>query len=336
MAAKPSESLNALEQDILQNGSDYNFFQAYRLLESVNQAYPVSARRPARKIEVRPELSLGYTEQDISQIKALDKNRGYEIISQLPGLYGVASPLPDFYNEELLDNEWDEHDAPREFLDIIHKQLFPKLYQAWRLYKLNLNTVERSNDSYWNLLFSLLGDPNIENNGLKDLKLRYFSLFANKERSKEGLRIIISDFLDIESIEIQEFNKQQVSIKPSLRCQIGAQNHQIGVAHLGSKITDQSLKVTAVATGISEQKYKALISNQEKLDTLKALLKEYLKKPLQLELLLNVDVNEAQVCLGQSWNRLGITSNLATNNQPSASNGLVSSSIRPIVIELLN
>ncbi|MFT6260720.1 MAG: type VI secretion system protein ImpH [Bermanella sp.] len=333
MAAKPSESLRQLEQDILENGTEYNFFQAYRLLESVNETYPVSARRPARKIEVRPELSLGYTEQDISKINALDKNRGYEIISQLPGLYGVASPLPDFYNEELLDNEWDEHEAPREFLDIIHKQLFPKLYQAWRLYKLNLNTVERSNDSYWNLLFSLLGDPNIENNGLKDLKLRYFSLFANKERSKEGIRILISDFLDLDNIEIQEFNRQEVNISESLRCRLGEKNHQIGVAHIGSKILDQSLRVTAVANNISELQYKTLNEDTVKLDTLKQLLTEYLKKPLQLDLKLNVDVTESSICLGKSWNQLGITSNIGT---PSDSKKSTNPVARPITIRLLD
>lgn len=333
MATKPSESLIQLEQDILENGSEYDFFQAYRLLESVNHTYPVSSRRPARKIEVRPELSLGYTEQDISRIVSLDKNQGYEIISQLPGLYGVASPLPDFYNEQLLDNEWDEQEAPREFLDIIHKQLFPKLYQAWRLYKLNLNTVERSNESYWNLLYSLLGDPNIENNGLKDLKIRYFSLFANKERSKEGVRILISDFLDIENIEIQEFRCQQVNINESLRCRIGYQNNQIGVAHLGSKILDQSLKISAVATNIPEQQYREIESNTEKMNTLKQLLTEYLKKPLQIDLVMHVVIKEFQVCLGDSWNQLGVTSNLA---MPTDNNFSNKTAMRPINIALLD
>lgn len=333
MAAKPSESLKQLESDILESGSEYNFFQAYRLLESVNQTYPVSARRPARKIEVRPELSLGYSEQDISKINALDKNRGYEIISQLPGLYGVASPLPDFYNEELLDNEWDEHEAPREFLDIIHKQLFPKLYQAWRLYKLNLNTVERSNDSYWNLLFSLLGDPNIENNGLKDLKLRYFSLFANKERSKEGLRILISDFLDIDNIKIEEFNRQEVSISEGLRCRLGEQNNQIGVAHIGSRILDQSLRVTAVADNIPEHQYHELQEDTKKLSTLKQLLIEYLKKPLQLDLKLNVEISKSQISLGKNWNQLGVTSNLGTSMSSKAQTSIA---VRPIHISLLD
>ena len=60
MANQPSESLAALEQAILDEPEAFEFFQAYRILNLVNDAYPVSARRPARKIHVRPELSMGY------------------------------------------------------------------------------------------------------------------------------------------------------------------------------------------------------------------------------------------------------------------------------------
>ncbi|MGR6874858.1 type VI secretion system baseplate subunit TssG [Pseudomonas sp. HK3] len=307
MAAKLSESLASLEKDILDQPHQYEFFQAYRLLENVNQTFPVSPRRPARKIEVRPTLSLGYTDQDIHEVRALDKQRGYEIISQLPGLYGVASPLPDFYNEELLDNEWDELEAPREFLDIIHKQLFPKLYQAWRLYKLNLNTIERSQSSYWNLLYSLMGEPNTDSDDIKAIKLRYFSLFSNKERSKDGLLSIVSDFLDIDDLDIKEFEPSFISIKPELRCQLGRLNHQLGDAHLGSKIHTQTLKITIELLNLNQAQYDSIHSNNEKLETLKQLIKHYLKKPLTVDIKLHVNAKHDQLSLGKSWHQLGIT-----------------------------
>lgn len=308
MAAKLSESLVNLEKDVLQQPQNYEFFQAYRLLETVNHTYPVSPRRPARKIEVRPTLALGYTDQDIHNIKPLEKQRGYEIISQLPGLYGVASPLPDFYNEELLDNEWDELNAPREFLDIIHKQLFPKLYQAWRLYKLNLNTFERSNDSYWNLLYSLMGEPNTDNEQYKALKLRYFSLFSNKDRSKQALLTLTSDVLEVEDVKLKEFQSEYVTINPSLRCQLGHSNNQLGVAHLGSKIHSQSLKVTIEVDNLSKRQYQDIYINSNKLKTLARLLKEYLKKPVKIALQLNINIEDNQLTLGKAWNQLGITS----------------------------
>lgn len=315
MAAQLSESLKTIEKDILENSSEYEFFQVYRLLESINDSYPVSSRRPARKIEVRPELTLGYTETDISDVIPLDKHKGFEIISQLPGIYGVASPLPDFYNEELLDNEWDELNAPREFLDIIHKQLFPKLFQAWKLYKLNLNTHEKPNDSYWNLLFSLMGDPNCQNEELKKLKLRYFSLFSNKERSAAGLKIIIGDFLGIESLEVKEFQSQTVSIHDSLRCKLGSQNHMLGEAHIGSSIKDKTLKVKVVANHISHSLYQQIVKDEKKLAQLKTLLIEFLKKPLQIELQLNTTLERSDLTLGENWNQLGITSSLGRSQK---------------------
>lgn len=313
MAAKLSESLASLEKDILDQPQQYEFFQAYRLLENVNQTFPVSPRRPARKIEVRPTLSLGYTDQDIHEVKALDKQRGYEIISQLPGLYGVASPLPDFYNEELLDNEWDELEAPREFLDIIHKQLFPKLYQAWRLYKLNLNTLERSQSSYWNLLYSLMGEPNTDSDDIKALKLRYFSLFSNKERSKDGLLAIVSDFLEIDDVQIKEFAPSFMTIKPELRCQLGQKNHQLCDAHLGSKIMTQTLKVTIDLLNLTQSQYDKIQSNNETIETLKQLIKHYLRKPLTVDIQLHVNAEHDQLMLGESWNQLGITAILGQN-----------------------
>jgi len=336
---KPSESLQALEQDILAQGSDYEFFQTYRLLDSVNQSYPVSPRRPARKIEVKPSLSLGYTDQDVHDVKILDKQGGYEIVSQLPGLYGVASPLPDFYNEELLDNEWDDLAAPREFLDIIHKQLFPKLYQAWRLYKLPLNTIEKSNDSYWSLLANLMGQPSVDaqplNNGssletqnerdFNKLKLRYFNLFSNRERSKDGLTILARDFLQLDDLSITEFVPEDVVLPEALRCQLGVQNSLLGEAHLGSKIFTQTQKVTIDLNNLSESDYRRIHGDQSVVSTLGRLVSEYLDKPIKVDLRLHVKPDLYQLQLGTHWHVLGQTAVL----------GKAKDSVNPVVVTLL-
>ncbi|WP_396586390.1 type VI secretion system baseplate subunit TssG [Bermanella sp. R86510] len=326
MAAKPSESLKQIEKNILDQPQSYGFFQAFRLLENINKQYPVSPRKPARKIEVRPSLNLGYTDQDIHDIKPLDKQRGFEIVSQISGLYGVASPLPDFYNEELLDNEWDDVNAPREFLDIIHKQLFPKLYQAWRLYKLNLNTIERSNDSYWQLLYSLMGETQDSDNDIKRLKLHYFPLFSNKERSIHGLKLIVADYLETQDIEIDDFVVSHLPIKPSLMCKLGEQNHQLGEAHIGSKIFDQRSKISINVKGVPNEQLSTLEQSSKRISTLTTLVKHYLKKPLSVEIKLHVDGRSSQFKLGESWNQLGVTSTIGKSN----------TSHRPITFEILS
>lgn len=319
MAAQLTESLKIIESDIIENGSSYDFFQAYRLLQSINDTYPVTARRPARKIDVRPELGLGYAESDISEVKALDKQRGYEVVSQLAGLYGVASPLPDFYTEELLDNEWDELNAPREFLDLLHKQLFPKLYSAWRLYKLNFNTVEKEESNYWQLLYSLLGDTDEgADESLKKLKLRYLSLFSNKERSTDGLLVIVKDLLDLENVRIEEFCSQTVKIPKSLQCQLGQQNNQLGEAHLGSQIWDQNHGIKIKTGEMPEQQYLELINNEQRFNQLSQLIKSYIRKPIHVDIEIDVVPEHQHIQLGQAWNQLGVTSHIASQSTKEA------------------
>jgi type VI secretion system protein ImpH len=315
MAAQLTESLKIIENDIIENGSSYDFFQAYRLLQSINDTYPVTARRPARKIDVRPELGLGYAESDISEVKLLDKQRGYEVVSQLAGLYGVASPLPDFYTEELLDNEWDDLNAPREFLDLLHKQLFPKLYSAWRLYKLNFNALEKDESSYWQLLYSLLGDTDDNaDESIKKLKLRYFNLFSNKERSTDGLLVIIRDLLDLDQVQIEEFCQQTVKIPHDLLCQLGQRNHQLGEAHIGSQIWDQNHAIKIKTGNMPEKQYIGLVEDKIKFNQLSTLIKSYIRKPIQVDIEFDVMPEQQQIELGQAWNQLGITSHLASNN----------------------
>ncbi|EAT13260.1 type VI secretion system baseplate subunit TssG [Bermanella marisrubri] len=321
---QPNATLLELEKDIIEHASEYDFFQAYRLLESVNDAYPVSPRRPKRKIQVRPSLSLAYNNNDVHSVQQLDKHQGYEIVTQISGLYGVSSPLPDSYNEELLDNEWDELNAPREFLDIIHRQLFPKLYSAWRLYRVNLNTIERNQSSYWSILYNLLGLPDDSETlnsahgdayeRVKQLKIRYFSLFSNQERSASGLKLILSDYIDESDISVTEFDHESVTISPQLRCRLGVANSQLGQAHIGSKIQSQLHRITITVANIEEDKYNALFSDPFWVDCLKLLVAHYISRPLKVDLKLQVLSSDYRTQLGGQWNQLGKTSVLGKTN----------------------
>ncbi|MAK90353.1 MAG: type VI secretion system baseplate subunit TssG [Oleibacter sp.] len=318
MAVEISEELKFLEEDILNDAQAYEFFQAYRILNKINAQYPVSPRRPARTISVRPELGLGYSETDVSKVERLEKDAGYEIITQISGLYGLSSPLPDFYNEELLDNEWEELNAPREFLDIIHSQLLPKLYDAWSLFKLNFNAIEHDRDSYWHMLYSLLGLVNdTDSPAIARLKLRYFGLYSKAERSAAGLKILVQDYLQLDSIKVEEFVAQNTRIPAALRLQLGTENHQLGEsAHLGSQIIDQNNCIRIHTGELDQQAYEAIVNDSERMTTLSTLVSSYLKKPLKTELVFNVTPSSPMASLGYQWNSLGINTYMRNDQSP--------------------
>ena len=104
------------------------------------------------------------------------------------------------------------------------------------------------------------------------------------------------------------------------------QNHQLGIAHLGSKIYDQSMKVVIRASGLSEDQYSLITRDESLLENLKTLTQHYLKKPLQVDLKLEILVDKPQLKLGLHYHELGVTSHL----------GVPSNSLKEILVKLLD
>ena len=104
-------------------------------------------RAGASHIRVRANLSLGFPDTDIDCIepmpgRAPGGDDALRITANFFGLYGVSSPLPTFYTEDLLDDQREGRHARREFFDILHASLYPLLFEAWRKYRLQLRAVE--------------------------------------------------------------------------------------------------------------------------------------------------------------------------------------------------
>ena len=66
----------------------------------------------------------------------LDADGRYRIEANFFGLYGVTSPLPTFYTEDLIDEMRQGHSAGRDFVDILHAALYPLLFRAWEKHRI--------------------------------------------------------------------------------------------------------------------------------------------------------------------------------------------------------
>ena len=317
MAFEVSEELISVEHDLLSNPSAFDFFQAYRALQCINRINALSNKKITPGITVRPALSLGYSESDIDSVIKHSKGSGYEIVTHISGLYGLSSPLPDFYNEELLHNEWEGNHASRDFLDIIHSNLLPKLYEAWSLFKLNLNVIEHNNSHYWNVLYgiSALIDAK-DDTELSRLKLNYAGLYTKHERGVEGLRMLVQDYLDFGSVSIEEFVPRYVSIPETLRLRLGEANHQLGSdAHLGNKVRDKNGMIKVHVSDVSDSVYRAFSNDSKRVDYLKKLISSYLRQSISVEVVFSVHTNEALSRLGEYWMTLGVDTILDKNQQ---------------------
>lgn len=311
MAGELGRTTTDLENDLLENGPEYDYFQAVRMIGLLANHKRREDGAGDYKLRIRPELSFNYPTSDIAEIRPLDDEAGFSITTTFLGLYGISSPLPAFFTEELLDDEWEDDEAPRGFLDVIHQHIYPLLYRAWVKYKFSHNAVEHGDESYWDILYNLIGL------GSEDIKsavtqpeqlLRYVGLLTEQRRSAVGLQTILEDLLDPLPVELVPCVERTVTIPEEQRLQLGMKYCTLGEsAALGMQVNDRTGRLIVKIGPLDAEQYVGLIADEKKLDLVRFVIKMYLMQPLDYEIVLSLSPNTVTgVCLGdQMWSCLG-------------------------------
>lgn len=227
------------------------------------------------------------------------------------GLYGVSSPLPGYYTEELFDDDWDEEQAARGFLDIIHYSLYPLLYKAWLKYRFNLNAVEQNNKEYWEIIFSLIGlsaefRDQFSNPG--EL-LKYTGIISQHPKSQLGLQTMLSDMLKDIPARVVPCISRQVKIMPQQQCKLGQSKLKLGEdVVIGEFVNDRSGKFRIQLGPVGLAQFQVLSSDATLLKRIRQIVNIFLVKPLlyDVELLLESGVEQSVRLDQDSHPRLGI------------------------------
>src|SRR4051812_43020411 len=86
----------------------YQLFQALRLLESALAGGPPIGEcgpAPQERLRLRPSTSLGFPAAELVDVATTQQPDGTPratVTTNLPGLYGVGSPLPRWYGHQIL------------------------------------------------------------------------------------------------------------------------------------------------------------------------------------------------------------------------------------------
>jgi type VI secretion system protein ImpH len=253
---------------------------------------------------------LDYPQSDIAEINKLEGDYQYQITTTFFGLYGVSSPLPGFYTEELLDDEWDELENRKNFLDVIHNHLYPLLYQAWLKYKFPANTVEFESKKYWEIIFSLIGLPEAfrQDQARYGYLLRYSGILSQRTKSMRGLQSILSDYFQDLEVEIQPCVERVVPIVNKQRCLLGLQNNQLGqTSCIGQQVADRTGKFNILLGPVNKPQFEKIQAEKKAVEFIQSILTVYLTQPLEFNVILILSSEVLQSTqLGQSnWSALG-------------------------------
>ena len=282
MAITDGGSAINIKQDIVENGDSYDFYQAVKLLNKL-AAVPSGSGVAQANLRIQPELNLEYPQADIAEISYDETAGQYRITTTFFGLYGVSSPLPGFYTEELLDDEWDESSSRKEFLDVIHNHIYPLLYQAWLKYKFAHNVVEIEDHKYLEVIYSLIGLGEVYRDESEPYGylLKYSGLLSQRIKSLLGLKTILQDRLGDIGLDIKPCVERKVPIVKQQRCLLGLQNTTLGAdACIGKQVVDRSGKFDIEIGPLNAQEFSRLSQARDTVDSIKTILKIYLVQPL--------------------------------------------------------
>jgi type VI secretion system protein ImpH len=259
-------------------------------------------------LKIQPELNLDYPESEITGIARDEKTGAYRITTTFFGLYGVSSPLPGYYTEELLDDEWDDLRSRKDFFDVIHNHLYPLLYQAWLKYKLAHNLVEFDGRKYAEIIFSLIGlgrEYRSEDEDYGSL-LRFAGLLSQRTRSLLGLKTLLQHIADDVAIDIRPCLQRKVSIVDKQRCLLGRQNATLGDnACIGKEVVDRNGKFGIDIGPLTAEQFQDFIRGHDLVRFSRRLLRIYMVQPLEYSVRLILAPGAARpACLGDEQSSL--------------------------------
>lgn len=309
MASDPRQQAHSLKQRLLDQGERFSFFQALRLLRLLAKHENLDAENFA---QIRPRLGLGFPKTDLHKIEQYSSSE-YRITANFLGLYGVDSPLPTFYTEDLLDEQADGHSVNREFLDIFARSIYPLFFQAWLKSKPALRILEFQDTRMLQILYSLVGveidDGQLDQPGVGSL-LFCGSIYNQQTRTASGLTTIISACFPGAVVEVKELQAIWGDIPEHQRLVLGQSACSIGEdAHLGQSC--RSLDgVTLCLSDLTSELFFALMPGGSEHARMCFLIDYYLIEPLpiRVELILRHGEVSPVELSATSWSRLGMDS----------------------------
>ncbi|MGH8380156.1 type VI secretion system baseplate subunit TssG [Pseudomonas sp.] len=141
--------------------AEANLFRFCQLLEQALPDFPPlgSTTRPADDaVRFRPDPGMGFPAGELRAIEIDEQQpqRPATVRTRLLGLYGVDSPLPTVYLDDIAQRR-EGHEALEQFLDIFNHRLFTQFYRIWRKYSYPATFEAGGGDQTSQCLLGLIG-----------------------------------------------------------------------------------------------------------------------------------------------------------------------------------
>lgn len=307
----------------------YQLFQALRLLESALGGGPAIGERgpaPQERLRLRPSTSLGFPTSEVVEVTTTQQPDGTQratVTTNLPGLYGVGSPLPRSYGHQILLEE-DEQPQTRQFLDLVHHRLHSLWYRTWKRFRYEQSYQLGGRDLLSRALLDLIGlspDTTAHDVGTEPTALlRYLGLLLQRTRPVAGLQILLTQELGL-PLTIEQNPARTITLPREQWFRMSTDPQRGGCLGrdvvIGGLRTDRLTQLRLHIGPVSSAILRELMPQGSLLARVIALSRFYLRQPLDLSL--HISVPAAQVARtqlgGKSPGGLGLPSSVGSPAQ---------------------
>ena len=269
MGAPLRKKTTSIKTQIFKAPYEFEFAKAVSLLEQLypdKQTVGDAANIAGEVVKLRSLISLSTPPSDIYSLEKLKSKQSQAVLTvNFFGIAGQAGPLPNVYNELILDRLSSKDPSFKEFLDIFNHRLLSVHYKNQVKYNLSLDKAKTENTRAANVLKHIGGLTYAEVSKQHKVNLRsylrYVGLLWQKPHSMIGLETILNDYFGLPT-KVKQFMGHWYPLECEQTTIIGEhhQNARLGEeAVLGTKVWLQSEKIRIKIGPVPLEHYHSLL-----------------------------------------------------------------------------
>lgn len=218
MGTETRTDLARLTEDLRANAPEYNVFFAIFLAEKISKnLHPDrdDGKFDQKGLRFRPYEEYAFPARDIRSFEF--DNNTMTFVLNFFGLYGIDSPLPRCYHEQV-PLQQSVHGAGKvplqNFLDMFNTRLYWLYYQAWKKYRYYLQLSGDPSHKIFERILAFtgqLGQGAVTTDWPSQFRMfRLSSVLSHRVRNKMGLLILLKEHFPRFGFGIQEFVPRRV------------------------------------------------------------------------------------------------------------------------------
>ena len=233
MASTPRPTRDPLIARVLHDPAAVDFHRAVQVLQSsVAGSVACGGLGPVDQeaIRFRPALDLGFPNADVNHVSPRSDAPGYVVEGNFLGLYGIASPLPTYFTENLLHA--DDPTIERGFLDIFHHRLYSLFHRCWERMHIELGYRADGSDAFSQRAMGLAGlryaDLAGERHTSPGRLMGLASSLAGQTRSVAHVKAALNAWFPDVPMAVESCVGTWVEVPPDQQNRLGMNNCSLG------------------------------------------------------------------------------------------------------------